>query len=109
MTRWHLDFVPRASWQTGVDAPDQRWTRTPNVFTGTEEQATVECSDLEAAYDRQVVFRAVPIPLTAEEEAHHYCNGCGGDYRERSGEFACRCSIGLARAERILVGEGKAS
>lgn len=110
MTRYHLDWLPRCSWQPGVEACDQRWTRTPNIFTGTEEEATLECSDLEAAYDRSVIFRAVPIAPTAEEEAHHICAECGGDYRERIGhEYACRCPKALASTSGVRRVEEVAS
>ena len=108
MSRYHLDFCPRASWQSGVDAADQRWTRTPNTFTGTEDEVTLECSDLEAAYDRQVIFRAVPMPVTAEEDAHHYCPSCGGDYRERD-QFACSCPRAIVSTCGIRWTEEKAS
>lgn len=98
MTRFHLDFCPRASWQSGVDAADQRWTRTPNIFTGTEEQATLECSDLEAAYDRSVTFRAVPIEAQPEDEPGCYCAGCGGDFRAKAGhQLACTCAAASVR------------
>jgi hypothetical protein len=97
MARFKIQWMPRASWQPDVDADDQRWTDSPNVFTGTEEQATLECSDLDAAFDRVNVFRAVPVPLTADEEiasdAPFTCPGCGGDFRSAAGtELACNCA-----------------
>lgn len=113
--KYHLEFIPRASWQPGVDPADQRWTRTPNLFVGTEVQATIECSDLEAAYDRSCIFRAVLVPVTPEEEAHHFCSQCGGDFRDRLGtEFACSCPVAVAvsgsvRWIRPAKGEEKAS
>lgn len=108
MNRYHLDFIPRRSWQQDVDPDDQKWTRTPNVFSGTEEQATIECSELEAAYDRQVTFRAVPLE-TLEPECH-YCPSCGGDYRERIGhQLACTCPMAIASTAGIRWTEEKAS
>lgn len=115
MTRYHLEWIPRASWQTGVDAADQRWTRTPNLFVGSEVEATQECSDLECAYDRNCIFRAVPIAVTPEEEQHHFCSTCGGDLRDRlGGEYACSCPVAVAvpgsvRWIRPVRGEEKAS
>lgn len=107
MTRHHIEFIPRRSWEPGVDPADQRWTRTPNVFVGTDEQATLECSELEVAYDRAVTFRAVPIE---PEEAEHYCPACGGDYRERMGrDLGCTCPIALASTSGVRWVEGKAS
>lgn len=109
MNRYHLDFIPRRSWQPDVDPEDQRWTRTPNVFAGTEEEATLECADLEAAYDRQVTFRAVLIE-TLEDVEHHYCPSCGGYYRERIGhQLACTCPMALASTAGIRWTEEKAS
>jgi hypothetical protein len=108
MTRYALEFVPRRSWQQDVDPADQRWTRTPNVFSGTEAEATIECSELEAAYDRSVTFRAVPLE-TLESEVH-FCPSCGGDYRERIGhQLACTCPMALASTAGIRWTEEKAS
>jgi len=78
--RYHLDFIPRASWQPNTDPADQRWTRTPNIFSGTEDEVTIECSELESEYGFAVTFRAVAIESTPEEEGlHHYCPSCGGE------------------------------
>jgi hypothetical protein len=108
MTRYYLDFCPRRSWEPGVEPADQKWTRTPNIFSGTETEATIECSDLEAAYDRQVTFRAVPIEdLDAED---HYCPKCGGDYRERIGhQLACTCPMAIASTSGIRWTKERAS
>lgn len=108
MTRHHIEFIPRRSWEPGVDPADQRWTRTPNVFVGTDEQASLECSELEVAYDRAVTFRAVPIPSTEDEI--HYCAGCGGDLRIRLGkDLSCTCPVALASTTGVRWVEGKAS
>lgn len=108
--RFALDFIPRASWEPGVEPADQRWTRTPNTVSGTEEEATLQCSDMEAAFDRAVIFRAVPLPVTPEEEEHHFCPSCGGDYRERIGhQLACTCPMAIASTAGIRWTEEKAS
>ena len=103
MSRFRIDFIPRASWQPETDPADQRWTRTPNIFSGTEYEATLECSELESEYGFAVTFRAVAIESTPEEEGlHHYCPSCGGDYRERMGhQLACTCPLAIASTTGI--------
>lgn len=91
MKRYKLQFCPRASWQPMVEPADQRWTDTPDVFTGTEEELTLHISELDADYGFECNFRGVPV-LSPELEQHHYCPGCGGDFRAATGtEIACGC------------------
>ncbi len=98
----HIEFVYRRSWQPDTDPCDQRWTRTPDVFVGTEEEATREVSELESSFGHEVIFRAVPIAVTAEEEEHHMCATCGGDFRDRIGTpYACTCPVAVAIAGGI--------
>lgn len=102
MSRFFIEFCPRRSWQPDVDSDDQRWTRTPNVFSGSETEATLECSELDAAYDRACVFRAVAIEPAVEELAHQYCAGCGGDLRIGLGRaLSCSCEVAVAASSGI--------
>lgn len=59
--RYRLESIQRRCWQTGVEACDQRWLSSPNIFSGTEVELTRELSELEAEFDRAVVFRGVPL------------------------------------------------
>lgn len=91
MNRYRIEFIPRASWQPGVEPADQRWAHTPNTFTGTPEQLTLELSELDAAFDFGCVFRGVAV-LAPELDAHNYCPRCGGDHRDAPGTaYACSC------------------
>ena len=95
--RYRIDWIPRRSWQDGVDADDQRWTRTADVISGTEVDATNTVSALEADYDRALIFRAVPLPVQPEDEPGRWCETCGGDCWEQN-EIACACRPGISKA-----------
>lgn len=91
MNRYRIEYIPRADWQPMVEPSDQRWTHTPDTFTGTEEELTLHLSELDADYGFECNFRGVPV-LAPELEAHHYCAGCGGDFRAAPGTaVACSC------------------
>ena len=68
--KYHLEFIPRASWVTGVDAADQRWTRTYYRTEPTEDQ-----EDLVAAVwpapDFSVLFRIKAEYLIAARAEDH--------------------------------------
>lgn len=89
--RYRIEWIPRRSWQNGVEPADQRWTHTPNVFTGDEVELTRHLSELEADYDRSVVFRGVPLEVQPEDEPGRWCEACGGDRVELGSSIACRC------------------
>ncbi len=91
-----MDWIPRRSWQDGVEAEDQRWTRTKDTIVGTEVDATNAISSLEADYDRAVIFRAVPVESQPEDEPGRWCEACGGDCQDRASDIACKCRPGLA-------------
>jgi hypothetical protein len=94
--RYRIDWIPRRSWQDGVEACDQKWTQTCDVITGTEVDATNLISTLEADYDRALVFRAVPLEVQPEDECGRWCTTCGGDCLTPTSEIACACRPGLA-------------
>ena len=107
--RFRLEFIPRASWQPGTDAADQRWTRTPDVFSGTPDEATREVGELEGEYGREIIFRAVPLESQPEDEPGRYCGGCGGDFTAAYGhQLACSCQV-MARTVAAPVGKRVAS
>lgn len=91
MNKYKIQFCPRGSWQPMVEPADQRWTDTPDVFTGTPEELTLHLSELDADFGFECNFRGVPV-LAPELEQHHYCAGCGGDFRAAAGtDLACSC------------------
>lgn len=65
--RYRIEWIQRRCWQTGVDACDQRWTASPNTFSGTEAELTIELSSLEVDHDRAMVFRGVRIESFDDE------------------------------------------
>lgn len=93
--RYRIEWIPRRCWQNGVEPADQRWTHSPNVFTGDEVELTRHMSELEADYDRSLVFRGVPLEVQPEdespEERARWCEACGGDRVEPGSAIACRC------------------
>ena len=98
MTRFRIYWLPRVDFQAGADADDQRWTLSPDVFTGTPAECDEELRQLTAAYDGQLVFEARPLPVMPEDEPDRWCGSCGGDLRERLGhELACRCPLALVK------------
>lgn len=96
MSKFRIDWIPRRSWQDGVEACDQRWTHTADVIVGTEVDATNTISSLEADYDRALVFRAVPLAVQPEDEPDRWCTTCGGDVMEPTGDIPCQCRPGIA-------------
>lgn len=89
--RYRIEYCPRASWEPGLDPADQRWTRTPDVFIGTETELTLHISELDADYGFECNFRGVALD-EPELDAHHYCGTCGGDFRESIvHQLACSC------------------
>lgn len=91
MKKFRIEYIPRVSWEPGVDSADQRWSHTPDTFTGTDEELTIHLSELDGDYGFQLNFRGVPV-LAPELEQHHYCAGCGGDVRAAAGtKIACSC------------------
>lgn len=95
MTRFRIYWLPRVELQAGSD--DQRWTLSPDVFTGTVAECDEELRQLTAAYDGQLVFEARALPVMPEDEPDRWCGSCGGDLRERRGQFACWCAAALAK------------
>ena len=83
-----------------MEACDQKWTQTCDVITGTEVDATNTVSELEADYDRALVFRAVALEVQPEdetpEEQARWCTTCGGDCLTPTSEIACQCRPGIA-------------
>jgi hypothetical protein len=102
--RFRVQWMPAVSIEMGVAESDQRWTTTPDVFSGTVAEAERHQRELQADYGSEVVFRLQPLPLEPEDEPGRWCEGCGGDVTATALDaLSCRCrpSVRAAAASGV--------
>jgi len=88
--KYRIDYCPT------IDRHRGRWSHGSVTVTG-EEAAAKEVRAHEQDYGPELCFRATPVETMPEEEQHHFCDSCGGDFRERIGHpHACSCPVALA-------------